>query len=66
MPPGLVGRDLELGVLLGCLEEAQRGRANLVICVGEPGIGKTRLAEELAEQSPGEGCPDRVGSGRRD
>jgi hypothetical protein len=51
VPPGLVGRDLELGVLLGCLEAAERGRANLVICVGEPGIGKSRLAEELAEKA---------------
>ena len=44
----LVGRDRELDVLLGCLDEAQHGRASLVICVGEPGIGKTRLVEELA------------------
>ena len=43
----LVGRDRELGVLLGCLDEAQQGRASLVVCVGEPGIGKTRLVEEL-------------------
>ena len=37
MLSALVGRDRELGVLLGCLDEAQRGRANLVVCVGEPG-----------------------------
>ena len=43
----LVGRDRELGVLLGCLDEAQQGRASLVVCVGGPGIGKTRLVEEL-------------------
>ena len=48
MLTALVGRDRELGVLLGCLDEAQRGRANLVVCVGEPGIGKTRLVEELS------------------
>ena len=51
MPSGLVGRDRELGVLLGCLDEAERGRANLVVCVGEPGIGKTRLAEELTARA---------------
>ena len=47
----LVGRDHELDVLLGCLDEAQCGRANLVVCVGEPGIGKTRLVEELTGQA---------------
>jgi len=51
VPPGLVGRDRELGVLLGCLDEAQEGRANLVVCVGEAGIGKTRLAEELTARA---------------
>ena len=51
MRTALVGRDRELGVLLGCLDEAQQGRANLVVCVGEPGIGKTRLVEELTGQA---------------
>ena len=51
MRTALVGRDRELGVLLGCLDESQRGRANLVVCVGEPGIGKTRLVEELTGQA---------------
>jgi len=64
----LVGRDRELGVLLGCLDEAQRGHANLVVCVGEPGIGKTRLVEELTGQARGPWSPDGMGSdvdGRR-
>ena len=65
MLSGLVGRDRELAVLLGCLDEAQRGRANLVVCVGEPGVGKTRLVEELAG-GLGRGVPHRVGSGRLD
>lgn len=47
----MVGRDRELGVLLGCLNDAERGRANLVVCVGEPGIGKTRLVEELSDRA---------------
>ena len=47
MLSALVGRDRELGVLLGCLDEAEQGRASLVVCVGGPGIGKTRLVEEL-------------------
>jgi DNA-binding CsgD family transcriptional regulator len=44
----LVGRDRELRVLLGCLDAAEQGRAGLVVCVGGPGIGKTRLVEEFA------------------
>ncbi len=31
-----------------CLEEALSGRGRLVTLVGEPGIGKTRTALELA------------------
>ncbi len=42
-----VGRDHELAVLARCLEEARVGQARLVLCQGEPGVGKTRLAEEL-------------------
>ncbi|WP_448627121.1 helix-turn-helix transcriptional regulator [Geodermatophilus sp. URMC 64] len=43
----LVGRRHELRVLADCLCSAQAGRPRLVLCRGEPGIGKTRLAEEL-------------------
>src|SRR6187200_2162995 len=51
----LVGRDRELGLLLGCLDDARRGRANLVVCVGGPGVGKTRLVEELARSARSSG-----------
>src|SRR5437867_2153995 len=44
----LVGRDRELAELRAGLEEAFRGRGRLALLVGEPGIGKTRLADELA------------------
>ena len=47
MTTEFVGRDLELGVLDECLEAALEGHARLVLCQGPPGIGKTRLAEEL-------------------
>ena len=43
----LVGREAELGVLLESLEGALAGRPRVVLCNGEPGIGKTRLVEEL-------------------
>jgi len=43
----LVGREAELAVLNDCLIAALEGRPQLVVCQGEPGIGKTRLADEL-------------------
>ena len=43
-----VGRHREMGELKACLEEALSGRGRLVTLVGEPGIGKTRTAQELA------------------
>src|SRR3954447_19336246 len=48
MRTDLVGRRRELAVLTDCLHAALAGDARLVLCRGEPGIGKTRLAEELA------------------
>src|SRR5215207_5544032 len=43
----LFGRDQELAVLLRALADSEGGRARVVWIGGEPGIGKTRLAEEL-------------------
>jgi class 3 adenylate cyclase len=43
-----VGRERELEDLRDGLEEALGGRGRLLLVVGEPGIGKTRTAEELA------------------
>ena len=43
-----VGRQREMGDLKGSLEETLSGRGRLVMLVGEPGIGKTRTAQELA------------------
>jgi hypothetical protein len=42
-----VGRERELEELLAGFEETLRGRGNLYLVVGEPGIGKSRLAEKL-------------------
>lgn len=41
------GRDAELATLLSMLEAARGGAGRLVDLVGEPGIGKSRLVEEL-------------------
>lgn len=43
----LVAREEELRQLLDVLEEATAGEGRLVLLAGEPGIGKTRLAQEL-------------------
>ena len=43
-----VGRQREMGELKACLEGALSGQGRLVTLVGEPGIGKTRTAQELA------------------
>jgi hypothetical protein len=45
----LVGRSEEWRQLRSIWQAAQRGGSRLVVIQGEPGIGKTRLAEELME-----------------
>ena len=45
----LAGRDRELATLRRWLAEALAGHGRLVVLAGPPGIGKTRLAEELAD-----------------
>jgi class 3 adenylate cyclase len=42
-----VGREQELRRLHGAFDEAFAGRGGIVMLVGEPGIGKTRAAQEL-------------------
>ncbi|HEX6618349.1 MAG TPA: BTAD domain-containing putative transcriptional regulator, partial [Solirubrobacteraceae bacterium] len=46
--PALVGRERELAWLRERWERARGGVGGLIVLVGEPGIGKTRLAAELA------------------
>ena len=43
-----IGRREELDQLKEALESTLSGRGSLVMLVGEPGIGKTRLAEEFS------------------
>src|SRR5439155_23061442 len=47
----LVGRDRELAELTAGLEDALAGQGRLFLLAGEPGIGKTGLAEQLARQA---------------
>jgi DNA-binding CsgD family transcriptional regulator len=42
-----VGRELELGVLGGCLDRAIAGAGSLVMVAGEAGIGKTQMLREF-------------------
>jgi DNA-binding CsgD family transcriptional regulator len=54
--PGLLaGRDRELAMLRQWRAEALAGHGRLVLLAGPPGIGKTRLAEELADGARGAG-----------
>jgi DNA-binding SARP family transcriptional activator len=47
---GFVGRDAALSCLLAAVDDARAGRSRMVLVEGEPGIGKTRLAAELADR----------------
>ena len=47
----LVGREEQLAVLDRTLAGVAAGRGRLVLVAGEPGIGKTRLAEEVARRA---------------
>jgi DNA-binding CsgD family transcriptional regulator/tetratricopeptide (TPR) repeat protein len=44
----IVGRVRELAALSAWLDDARSGVGRVILCVGEPGVGKTRLAQELA------------------
>jgi class 3 adenylate cyclase/tetratricopeptide (TPR) repeat protein len=52
----LVGRDLELGLLMDRWALAQDGEGQVVLLSGEPGIGKSRILSALRENLEGEGA----------
>jgi predicted ATPase len=46
--PGFVGREAELALLNARFGEARAGKGGVVVLCGEPGIGKSCLAERFA------------------
>lgn len=60
--PVLVGRDAEVEALDAALAAAMAGHGGCLVITGEPGIGKSRLAYELAGRAAGRGV--RVVAGR--
>ncbi|SDM29345.1 Transcriptional regulatory protein, C terminal [Nonomuraea maritima] len=54
--PALVGRVEELAVVWQAVESALSGRTGLVLVEGEPGVGKTRLVEEVTDAAHGQGA----------
>ncbi|MGH7308894.1 MAG: ATP-binding protein [Candidatus Rokuibacteriota bacterium] len=54
--PGLsspvVGRDQEMSTLRSCIDDLGRGRGQVVVLIGEAGIGKSRLKIEIRESLP--------------
>jgi predicted ATPase len=51
----LVGRDEEIGLLLRRWEQSKEGFGQVVLINGEPGIGKSALADVLRERVASEG-----------
>lgn len=49
--PDFIGRTRELAELRASFVDASSGRGRLVMISGEPGIGKTRLAEEIGREA---------------
>ena len=52
----LLGRAAELARTGRALQDLAAGRGSLLFLVGEPGIGKTRLGEEIAAEARARGA----------
>ena len=52
-----VSREKELDELRATWEESLAGRGQITMLEGEPGIGKTRTAQELASYAETRGAP---------
>jgi DNA-binding SARP family transcriptional activator len=60
-PGAFVGREQPLAQLTAALDDALAGRGRLALIAGEPGIGKSRLAEELIRRAGARGAHVLVG-----
>ena len=58
IPPSapIVGRQRELRLVMNHYEAAKEGHAHVVLLTGEPGIGKTRLLDEVALRTAQDGA----------
>ena len=56
-----VGRERELAACVDALDAALAGHGRLVLVSGEPGIGKSRLTDELANRARARGAAVLVG-----
>jgi DNA-binding NarL/FixJ family response regulator len=57
----LVGRDAELATIRTAWQTVLDGKGRLVLLSGEPGIGKTRLAEEVLVRTGAPKCVTLIG-----
>lgn len=56
MPERFIGRAGELDRVLAACRAAERGDGSLIVVIGEPGIGKTRLCQEVLVRARRGGC----------
>lgn len=56
-----VGRELELAELVTGIDDAFAGRGRLFLLAGEPGLGKSRLAEEVVANGRARGARVLIG-----
>jgi class 3 adenylate cyclase len=56
-----VGREEERAELRRLMEQAIAGQGSIVLIRGEPGVGKTRLAQELVLEARTRGMADQIG-----
>src|SRR6266487_1569460 len=55
-PTPIVGRQRELTAVMTCYEAAKGGHARVALVTGDPGIGKTRLLDEIALRTAQDGA----------
>src|SRR6478609_7664013 len=55
MTGAFVGRETERAEIRAALARAAAGQGGLILLVGEPGIGKSRLADEASDDARGRG-----------